>query len=227
MEFNFGQEPEPVALNLGNFDLDEYLDQPRHFADPAFVVAETPTPHQDPQSPQGSSQSFTDKAKGLFAGEESLDADGEYMPISMEEIRARAKIELNQICAYIETGTQFINGFLILRKGDNMTYTEYLEEKERLEAKGQSVVIEPNSELSKVLERMGKYNAQLPNCDVTETERKIIEDAIVADLKSQNKARKLKRWSKLEAVTNIGLAKIMPNVKDRALEGLQSLIHKF
>jgi hypothetical protein len=225
MDFNFGQQVEAETLDLGNFNLDDYLSQERHFADPAFIAPESPI-FPTANEPTGG-QSLADKAKGLFAPEESLDADGEYMPISMEEIRARAKIELNQIVSYIETGTEFINGFLILRKGDNMTYNDYIEEKERLEAKGQCVVIEPNSELSKVLERMGKYKAQLKNSTVTEVEKKIIEDAIVADLKSQNKAKKLKRWSKWEAVANIGAAKIMPNIKDRVLEGLQSLIHQF
>ena len=222
VNFNFGEDEKAEPLDLGNFDLDEYLEQPRHFADPAFIAPEP----QAPQAPQ-IVQTIADRAKGLFSGEESLDADGEYMPISIEEIKARAEIELNQICAYIETGTQFINGFLILRKGDNMTHSDYLAEKERLEAKGQSIVIEPNSELSKVLERMGKYNAQLKNCDVTTTEKDIIRQAIIADLKSQNKARKLKRWSKWEAVGNITAAKVMPHIKDRALEGLQTIIHKF
>lgn len=221
VDFDFDKKDSLETFDLGNTSIDEYIEQERHFAESTYLK-----PQNESLQPNFADR-VQDTAKNFFLGSESVDNNGDYLPISSEEITARAKTETIQIVSYIETGTKFINGLLILRKGDNMTFEDYEEQKLILEADKKTFVVEPDSELSKVIERMGKYKKTLQTCLVTEDERKIIMDAIVADLKKQNKAKQLKAWSKWEAVAHIGSAKILPNIQEKAVDVLQGLIAKF
>lgn len=218
-DFSF-EENDDDDMN-GNFSLEEYTEQERHHAEPAFITPEPPPP-----KPQIVDQ-LASGAKKLFEASESVDSNGEYLKISEDELKVRAKMQTKTIIAYIETGVIFFNSILILRKGDNITFENYETELKKIQQEGEQVEIDPESELSKVIERIGRYKKSEKQSKVDEIEEKLLYDAILADLKTQNNAKMLARLSKWEAVRDIFLSKVAPNVQDKLLVGFQSVINKF
>lgn len=216
--FSFDADDDDIN---GNFSLDEYTDQERHHAEPAFIP-----PEPEPVIPPVVEQ-LASGAKKFFAAAESVDSNGDYLKISDDELKARAKMQTKTIIAYIETGVTFFNSILILKKGDNMTFESYESESKRIAEDGEEFEIKPESELSKVIERMGKYKKSETDSKVDPIEEKLLYDAIYADLKTQNNAKMLARLSKWEAVRDIVLSKVAPNVQDKFLVGFQSVINKF
>lgn len=217
--FAFDEE-EDDDLN-GNFSLDEYTEQERHIAEPAFIQ-----PEPLPPAPKVVDQ-VAQEAKKLFSAPDSVDLDGNYLKISEDELKARANMQTKKLVAYIETGVTFANSILILKKGDNMTFDNYESESKRIEQDGETFEIDPESELAKVIERMSKYKKSQEEAKVDDTERKMIYDAIIADLRTQNNAKMLKRLSINETVIDIVLSKVAPNLQDKFLSGVQTLMNKF
>lgn len=218
-DFKFDIEAED-DLN-GNFSLNDYIEQERHIAEPAYIQPPPPPPTKPVV------EQLANEAKKFLAGPESIDLNGDYLKISDAELQARAKMQTKTIIAYIESGVSFFNSILILKKGDNMTFETYESELKKVESEGEEFEIDPESELSKVIERMSKYKKSKRDSAVDDIEEKLLYDAILADLRNQNNAKLLARLSKWEAVRDIFLSKVAPNVQDKFLIGVQTVMNKF